>query len=85
MMILKLQLEFSHPEDIGYNRFYNMLGNAQQYLDRSPIWGTWLAKQGIKHLVERPFRYIDNVTWDRVYNAGKLYAFQTSRLKLLED
>tara|TARA_R100000231_G_scaffold2671_1_gene4809 strand:- start:129 stop:3935 length:3807 start_codon:yes stop_codon:yes gene_type:complete len=78
-------VEFSHPEDIGYNRFYNMLGNAQQWLDKSPIWGTWLAKQGIKHLVERPFRWIDDITWDRVYNAGKLYAFQTARLKLLEN
>ena len=78
-------VEFSHPEDIGYNRFYNMLGQAQETLDKSPIWGTYLAKQGIKYGIEIPFRVIDNITWDRVYNAGKLYAFQTATLKLLQD
>ena len=78
-------VEFSHPEDIGYNRFYNILGQAQAALDRSPIWGTYLAKQGIKYGIELPFRVIDNITWDRVYNAGKLYAFQTATLKLLQD
>ena len=78
-------VEFSHPEDIGYNRFYNILGQAQQALDKSPIWGTYLAKQGIKYGIEIPFKVIDNITWDRVYNAGKLYAFQTATLKLLQD
>ena len=78
-------VEFSHPEDIGYNRFYNILGQAQQALDKSPIWGTYIAKQGIKYGIELPFKAIDNITWDRVFNAGKLYAFQTATLKLLQD
>ena len=78
-------VEFSHPEDIGYNRFYNILGQAQEALDNSSIWGTYLAKQGIKYGIEIPFKVIDNITWDRVYNAGKLYAFQTATLKLLKD
>ena len=82
---IRAGVEFSHPEDIGYNRFYNIIGQAQDYLDKSPIWGSYLAKQGIKYGIELPFKTIDNITWDRIYNAGKLYAFQTAVIKLLKD
>ena len=82
---IRAGVEFSHPEDIGYNRFYNIIGQAQDYLDNSNIWGSYLAKQGIKYGIELPFKTIDNITWDRVYNAGKLYAFQTAVIKLLKD
>ena len=42
-------------------------------------------KQGIDKLVVKPFKFIDAVTWDHVYNSGKLFTFQTKRNKLLLD
>ena len=76
---------FSHPGDIGYNRFWNMINNAQDLLDRHPNWATYLTKNGIKYAVEYPYKFIDRITWDQIYNSGKLYAFQTARIKQLSN
>ena len=78
-------VEFSHPEDIGFNNFYQTWAGAKNWLDKHPSWISYLAKSGITNLVERPFQYIDMVTWDRVFNAGKLYAWQTNVMKLLNN
>ena len=78
-------VEFSHPEDIGFNNFYQTWAGAKNYLDKHPSWISYLAKAGITNLVEKPFKYIDMVTWDRVFNAGKLYAWQTNVMKLLNN
>ena len=81
----KAGVEFSHPEDVGVSRFYNTINNIQQYLDNKIPYAGYLAKQGIEYAVVKPFQYIDRVTWDRVFNVGKLYAFQTNALKLMEN
>jgi len=78
-------VQFSHPEDIGFNNFYKTWAGAKNWLDKHPSWVSYLAKAGITNLVEKPFRYIDMVTWDRVFNAGKLYAWQTNVMKLLNN
>ncbi len=78
-------VEFSHPEDIGFNSFYRTWSGAKNWLDSHPSWVSYLAKAGITNLVEKPFKYIDMVTWDRVFNAGKLYAWQTNVMKLLNN
>ena len=78
-------VEFSHPEDIGWSNFYQTWSGAKNYLDKHPSWISYLAKAGITNLVEKPFKYIDMVTWDRVFNAGKLYAWQTNVMKLLNN
>ena len=81
----KAGVEFSFPDDIGASRFYNTIGNVQQYLDNKIPFVGYLAKQGIEYAVVKPFQYIDRVTWDRVFNVGKLYAFQTNALRLMEN
>ena len=81
----KAGVEFSHPDDLGMSRFYNSINNIQQYLDNKIPYAGYLAKQGIEYAVVKPFQYIDRVTWDRVFNVGKLYAFQTNALKLMEN
>ena len=81
----KAGVEFSHPDDVGISRFYNSINNIQQYLDNKVPYVGYLAKQGIEYAVVKPFQYIDRVTWDRVFNVGKLYAFQTNALKLMEN
>ena len=78
-------VQFSHPEDIGFNQFYRTWSGAKNYLDKHPTFISYLAKAGIENLVEKPFKYIDMVTWDRVFNAGKLYAWQTNVMKLLNN
>ena len=77
---------FSHPEDIGYHRFYDLIQGANRLADKagSPLL-KWTMQQGIDKLVTKPFQFIDKVTWDHVYNSGKLYTFQTARMKLLRD
>ena len=77
---------FSHPEDIGYHRFYDLIQGANRLADKtgSPLM-KWTMQQGIDKLVTKPFQFIDKVTWDHVYNSGKLYTFQTARIKLLRD
>ena len=83
---LRAGVIFSHPEDIGYHRFYDLFQGANRLADRigSPLLG-WTMKQGIDKLVVKPFKFIDAVTWDHVYNSGKLFTFQTKRNKLLLD
>ena len=81
----KAGVEFSHPDDIPVNRFYNIFKGAQSYLDNKVPYAGYLAKQGIEYLVIKPFEYIDRVTWDRVFNVGKLYAFQSNLLMLMDD
>jgi len=83
---LRAGVIFSHPEDIGYHRFYDLFQGANRIADRigSPLLG-WTMKQGIDKLVVKPFKFIDAVTWDHVYNSGKLFTFQTKRNKLLLD
>jgi len=81
----KAGVEFSHPDDIPVNRFFNMFKGAQSYLDNKIPYAGYLAKQGIEYAVIKPFQYIDRVTWDRVFNVGKLYAFQTNLIKLMDD
>ena len=83
---LRAGVIFSHPEDIGYHRFYDLFAGANRIADRigSPF-AKWVAQQGINKLVVKPFQFIDAVTWDHVYNSGKLYTFQTARQKLLID
>ena len=81
----KAGVEFSHPDDVGISRFYNSINNIQQYLDTKIPYAGYLAKQGIEYAVVKPFQYIDRVTWDRVFNVGKLYAFQTNALKIMEN
>ena len=77
---------FSHPEDIGYHRFYDLLNGAQRVADKvGGPFAKYLVGQGIDKLVVKPFKFIDDVTWDHVYNSGKLYTFQTARLKMLND
>ena len=77
---------FSHPEDIGYHRFYDLIQGANRLADKagSPLL-KWTMQQGIDKLVTKPFKFIDMVTWDHVYNSGKLYTFQTARMKLLRN
>jgi len=83
---LRAGVVFSHPDDIGHHAFYDMVQGANRLADRigSPLL-KWTMSQGIDKLVVKPFKFIDDVTWDHVYNSGKLYTFQTARLKLLRD
>jgi hypothetical protein len=83
---LRAGVVFSHPDDIGHHAFYDMVQGANRLADRvgSPLL-KWTMQQGIDKLVVKPFKFIDDVTWDHVYNSGKLYTFQTARLKLLRD
>tara|TARA_R100000951_G_scaffold112080_1_gene111901 strand:+ start:2379 stop:5783 length:3405 start_codon:yes stop_codon:yes gene_type:complete len=82
----KAGVMFSHPDDIGYHRFYDLLNNAQRIGDKiGGPFGKYLIGQGIDKLVVKPFKFIDDVTWDHVFNQGKLYTFQTARLQLLEN
>ena len=81
----KAGVEFSFPDDLGISRFYNGINNVQEYLNNKIPYAGYLAKQGIEYAVVKPFQYIDRVTWDRVFNVGKLYAFQTNALKLMEN
>ena len=73
---LRAGVIFSHPEDIGYLDSMIVAG-ANELADRigSPF-AKWVAQQGINKLVVKPFQFIDAVTWDHVYNSGKLYTFQ---------
>jgi len=83
---LRSGVVFSHPEDIGYHRFYDLLNGAQRVADKiGGPFAKYLVGQGIDKLVVKPFKFIDDVTWDHVYNSGKLYTFQTSRIKMLND
>ena len=83
---LKAGVIFSHPDDIGHHAFYDTVQGANRLADRtgSPLV-KWTVDQGIDKLVTKPFKFIDDVTWDHVYNSGKLYTFQTARHKLLKD
>ena len=83
---LKAGVVFSHPDDIGHHSFYDTVQGANRLADRtgSPLV-KWTVDQGIDKLVTKPFKFIDDVTWDHVYNSGKLYTFQTARQKLLLD
>ena len=81
----KAGVEFSHPDDISISRFFNGIQNVQSYLNNKIPYAGYLAKQGIEYAVVKPFEYIDRVTWDRVFNVGKLYAFQTNAIKLMEN
>ena len=86
IVALKAGVMFSHPDDIGYHRFYDLLNNAQRLGDKvGGPFGKYLIGQGIDKLVVKPFKFIDDVTWDHVFNQGKLYTFQTARLQLLEN
>jgi len=86
IVAMKSGVMFSHPDDIGYHRFYDLINNAQNVADRvGGPFAKYLVKQGIDKLVTKPFKFIDAVTWDHVFNQGKLYTFQTARLKLLEN
>ena len=83
---LKAGVIFSHPDDIGHHAFYDTVQGANRLADRtgSPLV-KWTVNNGIDKLVTKPFKFIDDVTWDHVYNSGKLYTFQTARHKLLKD
>ena len=83
---LKAGVIFSHPDDIGHHAFYDTVQGANRLADRigSPLV-KWTVDNGIDKLVTKPFKFIDDVTWDHVYNSGKLYTFQTARHKLLKD
>ena len=86
IVALKAGVMFSHPDDIGYHRFYDLVNNAQRLADKvGGPFGKYLVGQGIDKLVVKPFKFIDDVTWDHVFNQGKLYTFQTARLQLLEN
>ena len=83
---LKSGVEFSHPDDIGHHRFYDTVDGANRLADRyGGPFAKWVVNAGINNLVVKPFRFIDDVTWDHVYNSGKLYTFQTARQKLIMD
>ena len=83
---LKSGVVFSHPDDIGHHRFYDTVQGANRLADRyGGPFAKWVANAGINNLVVKPFRFIDDVTWDHVYNSGKLYTFQTARQKLIMD
>ena len=52
IVALKAGVMFSHPDDIGYHRFYDLLNNAQRLGDKvGGPFGKYLVGQGIDKLV----------------------------------